>query len=53
MCRVASGVMETVILFAAVDLLGWNGNIWKLITNVLVVIANYLASKLLVFKKSK
>ena len=52
-CRVASGVMETVILFAAVDLLGWNGNIWKLITNVLVVIANYLASKLLVFKKSK
>ena len=35
-CRVASGVMETVILFAAVDLLGWNGNIWKLITNVLV-----------------
>lgn len=50
-CRLASGVMETVILFVTVDLLGWNGNIWKLVTSVLVVILNYLASKLLVFKK--
>lgn len=50
-CRLASGVMETAILFVTVDLLGWNGNIWKLITSVLVVILNYLASKLLVFKK--
>lgn len=48
-CRVASGVMETGILFVTVDLLGWNGNLWKLFTSVLVVILNYLASKLLVF----
>lgn len=52
-CRIASGAMETVILFLAVDCLGWNGNIWKLITQVLVVIMNYLASKLLVFRKGK
>lgn len=50
-CRMASGAMETVILFISVDLLGWNGNIWKLITSVLVVVLNYFASKLLVFKK--
>ena len=50
-CRVASGVMETVILFFTVDLLHWNGNIWKLVTSVLVVVLNYFASKLLVFKK--
>lgn len=50
-CRLASGVMETAILFVTVDLLDWNGNVWKLVTNVLVVILNYLASKLLVFKK--
>ena len=50
-CRLASGVMETVILFAAVDCLHWNGNLWKLITQVLVVIINYVASKLLVFRK--
>ncbi len=50
-CRVASGVMETVILLITVDMMGWNGNIWKLVTNVLVVIVNYFGSKLLVFKK--
>ena len=50
-CRLASGAMETVIIFVAVDLLGWNGNIWKLLTSVLVVILNYIFSKLIVFKK--
>lgn len=50
-CRVASGVMETIILFLSVDLMHWNGNLWKLATSVLVVILNYFASKLLVFKK--
>lgn len=50
-CRVASGAMETAILFLTVDLLHWNGNLWKLLTSVLVVILNYFASKLLVFKK--
>lgn len=52
-CRVASGVGETLILFLAVDLMGWNGNIWKLVTSVLVVIVNYVASKLVVFRKGK
>lgn len=50
-CRVASGAMETVILLITVDILNWNGNIWKLITQVLVVVLNYIGSKLLVFKK--
>lgn len=49
--RAASWAMETAILWVSVELLGWNGNLWKLVTNVLVVIVNYLASKLLVFKK--
>lgn len=50
-CRVASGAMETAIIFVAVDMLGWNGNIWKLITSVMVVILNYVFSKLIVFRK--
>ena len=50
-CRIASGVLETVILFLAVDCMNWNGNIWKLVTQVLVIIINYVGSKLLVFKK--
>ena len=50
-CRIGSGLAESLILLVAVDLLGWNGNLWKLLTNVLVVILNYIGSKLLVFKK--
>lgn len=50
-CRIGSGLLETGILFLCVDLLQWNGNVWKLVTSVLVVILNYAASKLLVFKK--
>lgn len=52
-CRVASGLMETAILLVTVDLLHWNGVVWKLITSVLVVVLNYFASKLLVFRKKK
>ena len=50
-CRIASGALETVILFLSVDCMNWNGNIWKLVTQVLVVIVNYVGSKLLVFRK--
>jgi len=50
-CRIGSGAAETVILFLAVDLMRWNGNIWKLVTQVMVVVLNYIGSKLLVFTK--
>ena len=52
-CRIGSGIIETLIIFLTVDVLGWNGNIMKVITNILVVILNYIGSKLLVFKKQK
>lgn len=50
-CRLASGAMETVIIFLAVDVLAGNGNLWKLLTSVLVVILNYFGSKLFAFRK--
>ena len=50
-CRLLSGVLETVIILVTVDWLLWDGNWMKLFTNILVVIANYFGSKLLVFKK--
>lgn len=51
-CRIGSGAAETLILFLAVDLMGWDGNIWKLVTQVMVVVLNYVGSKLLVFRKT-
>jgi len=50
-CRIGSGLGETAIIFLTVDCLHCNGNVIKLVTSVLVVIVNYAASKLLVFKK--
>lgn len=49
-CRVGSGALETVLLLVTVDLLAWNGNVMKLIMAVVVVILNYIGSKLLVFR---
>ena len=50
-CRIGSGLAETAIIFLAVDLLSFDGNIVKILTSVLVVILNYVASKLVVFRK--
>ena len=50
-CRVGSGVLETGIIWLCVDMLGWNGVVMKLITAVLVIILNYIGSKMLVFTK--
>ena len=52
-CRIGSGVLETAIIWVTVDMLCWNGNWMKLITSVIVIIANYFGSKFLVFAKKK
>ena len=49
--RVASGVVETVSLLLTVDILGWNGNVMKLLLAVFVIVFNYVLSKFFVFKK--
>ena len=50
-CRLGSGAAETGLVWLLVDILGGNGNIVKLAVSVFVVIVNYVASKLLVFRK--
>ena len=49
--RLGSGGLETLILLFFVDWLKMNGNIWKILTSLLVVALNYVGSKLLVFRK--
>lgn len=51
MARVMSGVMDVVIMAVFADWLGLNDRVVKLASNVLVVIFNYVASKLVVFRK--
>ena len=51
--RIGSMLIQTGIIFVTVDLLSWDGNVMKIITAVIVVILNYVGSKLLVFRKRK
>lgn len=51
-CRILTGLLDVAIMFAAVDLLHWNALVWKVISNGLVIVLNYIASKLVIFKKS-
>lgn len=48
--RLASGVAETLVL-DRVEAFGWNVNIWKIVVGILVIVVNYVGSKLLVFRK--
>lgn len=52
-CRIGTGIIEVGVMYLFVDVLTFNGTIMKLITNVIVIIVNYIASKLLVFKKKE
>ncbi len=49
--RLVSLGMETVLMYVTVELMGLNDLVMKLVINILVIIANYVFSKLLIFKK--
>lgn len=52
-CRIATGVLDVVIMYVTVDLLSFNSLLWKIISNVLVIVLNYIFSKLFIFKNNK
>lgn len=49
-CRILTGLLDMLIMYIAVDLMMWNELLWKLISNVFVIILNFIASKLIIFK---
>ena len=52
-CRLATGVVDWVCMYLFVDILAWNDVFVKLAANVLVIVLNYIASKLLIFRKKE
>ena len=50
-CRLATGVIDWLCMYVFVDLFHLNDVAVKVAVNILVIILNYIASKLLVFKK--
>ena len=49
--RILTGCIEAGILALMVDLLGFDGFIWKLISSIITVVLNYIFSKLFIFHK--
>lgn len=48
--RIGTGLLDVGIMYLAVDVMNWNSTVWKLISNVIVIILNYIASKLVIFR---
>ena len=51
--RVATLIMDMAIMFVGVTLLTFNDKIIKIISQVVVIVANYVFSKIFVFRKGK
>lgn len=49
-CRLLSGIIEMILMYTMISLMSLNDFIVKIITNVVVVILNFIFSKLIIFK---
>lgn len=52
-CRLVTGILDWGCMYVLVERLGFNDVVIKFLANVLVIILNYIASKLLIFKKRR
>ena len=50
-CRFLTGVLDVLIMCFAVDVFFQNSTLWKIISNIIVIILNYIVSKVFVFNK--
>lgn len=51
--RIFTGVVDTAIMVIFADMLGFNDIIIKILANVVVIVLNFILSKLIVFRKRK
>lgn len=52
-CRLTTGIIDWMCMIVFVGFLEFNDVIIKILANILVIILNYMASKLIIFKKRK
>lgn len=50
LCRLLTGILDVGIMLVAVDCMKGNGVFWKTVSNIIVIILNYVASKIIIFK---
>ena len=52
-CRIATGIVDWLCMFLFVDLLFLNDVVVKFAANILVIVLNYIASKLVIFRRKE
>lgn len=52
-CRLGTGFLDWGCMFLFVDVLHFNDVLIKTLSNILVIVINYLASKFIIFRHSK
>ena len=52
-CRILTGFVDLGLMFIFVNILNFNDTIIKTLANIIVIVLNYVASKLIIFKQSK
>ena len=51
--RLSTGIMDMILMWLLVDILSMNSMVSKIVVNVLVIVLNYVLSKVFVFKKEE
>lgn len=51
MCRLGTGLIDVVFMYLFVDVINKNGVYMKAISNVIMIMLNYVASKMVIFRK--
>lgn len=51
--RLITGLLDVAVMYMAVDIMDMNANLWKLLSNIIVIVLNYIFSKFIIFKKGE
>lgn len=52
LCRLTTGLLDVACMYVFVDLLQWNDMVVKCLSNLAVIVLNYVASKLIIFNNT-
>jgi len=52
-CRIATGILDIIIMYVGVNILGIIGVGVKMFSNIIVILLNYVASKVYIFKTKR
>lgn len=50
-CRLGTGALDMIFMFVSVDILGFYDVVMKILSNIIVIVLNYVFSKLVIFAK--